>query len=238
VTGLIFTPQKRERLGDRLYGQILEQIISGALSEGDRLPSENQLCQSFNVSRPIVRQALLRLQADGLVASRQGAGTFIQKQPPQSLTRFAEPSDVSEMLRCLELRMAVESQAAALAALRHTASQLADIQSALTAIRVEMETGNLAVSADFAFHRAVATASGNELFLQVLQSLHDLIERGMKVALSITREGTPERAKRVFDEHQAVYRAIEQRDMQGAELAMRYHLDRLRQRVTDSQRDR
>jgi len=180
----------------------------------------------------------LRLQADGLVASRQGAGTFIQKQPPQSLTRFAEPSDVSEMLRCLELRMAVESQAAALAALRHTASQLADIQSALTAIRVEMETGNLAVSADFAFHRAVATASGNELFLQVLQSLHDLIERGMKVALSITREGTPERAKRVFDEHQAVYRAIEQRDMQGAELAMRYHLDRLRQRVTDSQRDR
>jgi GntR family transcriptional repressor for pyruvate dehydrogenase complex len=238
VAGLIFTPQKKERLGDKLYGQILQQIVSGVLREGDRLPSENQMCQSFNVSRPVVRQALLRLQADGLVTSRQGAGTFVQKRPPEGLTRFAEPSDVSEMLRCLELRMAVESQAAALAALRHTASQLADIETALNGIKTEMNTGNLAVSADFAFHHAVAAASGNVLFLQVLQTLHGIIERGMTVALSLTREGSPERAKRVFDEHHAIYRAIEQRDMQGAELAMRYHLDRLRQRVTDSQRDR
>jgi len=237
VAALIFTPQKKERLGDKLYGQILQQIVSGVLREGDRLPSENQMCQSFNVSRPVVRQALVRLQADGLVASRQGAGTFVQKRPPEGLMRFAEPSDVSEMLRCLELRMAVESQAAALAALRRTSSELKDIENALSAIEAEMNTGNLPVSADFAFHYAVAAASGNVLFPQVLQTLNDLIERGMTVALSLTREGTPERARRVFDEHYAIFQAIERRDVQSAELAMRYHLDRLRQRVTDSHRD-
>ncbi|SER11465.1 transcriptional regulator, GntR family [Faunimonas pinastri] len=212
--------------------------MSGTLREGDRLPSENQMCRSFQASRPVVRQALLRLQADGLVVSRQGSGTFVQRRPPEGLTRFTAASTVADMLRCLELRMAVESQAAALAALRRTPAQLHDLQHALEDIEKQMGTGELAVAADFGFHQAVAKASGNALFEQVLQGLHDTIERGMTVALSITREGSPERARRVHDEHHTIYRAIAQRDMQGADLAMRYHLERLRQRVTDSQRDR
>lgn len=238
MSGLVLTPQKRERLSDRLYGQLIEQMVAGVLKEGDQLPSENQMCRSFEVSRPVVRQALMRLQADGLIVARQGSGTFVQKRPPESLTRFTEASAVADMLRCLELRMAVESQAAALAAVRHNASQLAAIHDALNDIKTEMGTGKLAVAADFAFHKAIAAASGNVLFLQVLQSLNDLIERGMTVALSMTREGSPERAKRVYDEHYGIYWAIAQRDMQGAELAMRFHLDRLRQRVTDGEKDK
>jgi len=238
VTKLILMPQKKERLGDRIYGQILEQIVSGALKPGDRLPSENQICQSLNVSRPVVRQALMRLQADGLVITRKGLGTLVQNTPPEGLTRFSAPSGVAHMLRCLELRMAVEGQAAALAATRHSTAELRQIAKALEAMKEQLTQHGVATAEDFDFHLAVAAASGNLLFEQVLQSLNEAIQHGMTIALSVTKVGSPERAERVFDEHRAIYDAIARRDSAGADLAMRYHLDRVRQRVTDSNRDR
>lgn len=237
LTNLILVPERKERLGDRLYGQILEQIASGTLQPGDRLPSENQMCRLFAVSRPVVRQALLRLQADGLVSTRKGMGTIVQNAPPEGLTRFSQPSDVAYMLRCLEVRLAIEGEAAQWAATRHTTPQLRRIGRALDVLEEQVREGSISAAADFAFHQAVAAASGNVLFEQVLQSLDEAIRRGMVIALGLTRERSPERAQRVLDEHRAVYEAIVRRDHQGAELAMRYHLDRVRQRVTDGKRD-
>lgn len=238
MSNLILVPEKKERLGDRLYGQILEQIASGTLRPGDKLPSENELSRAFNVSRPVIRQALVRLQADGLVATRKGLGTIVQNAPPEGLTRFSQPSDVAHMLRCLELRLAVEGQAAAWAAMRHSASELRRIGKALDVMAEQSaQDGGVTAAADLAFHQAVAAASGNILFEQVLQSLDEAIRRGMIIALGLTKERSPERAQRVLDEHRAIYDAIARRDAQGAELAMRYHLDRVRQRVTDGKRD-
>lgn len=237
MTNLIVMPEKKERLGDRLYGQILEQIASGVLRPGDKLPSENQLCQLFNVSRPIVRQALIRLQADGLVITRKGQGTRVQNSPPEGLTRFSQPSDVAHMLRCLELRLAVEGDAAAWAATRRSSAELKRIGRALEVLEAQVQEGAITAAADFAFHQAVAAASGNILFEQVLQSLDEAIRRGMVIALRLTQERSPERSQRVLDEHRAVYEAIARGDAQGASLAMRYHLDRVRQRVTDRTRD-
>jgi GntR family transcriptional repressor for pyruvate dehydrogenase complex len=237
VTNLIVMPEKKERLGDRLYGQILEQIASGVLRPGDKLPSENQLCQLFNVSRPIVRQALIRLQADGLVITRKGLGTLVQNSPPEGLTRFSQPSDVAHMLRCLELRLAVEGDAAAWAATRRSSAELKRIGRALEVLEAQVKDGAITAAADLAFHQAVAAASGNILFEQVLQSLDEAIRRGMVIALRLTQERSPERSQRVLDEHRAVYDAIARGDAQGASLAMRYHLDRVRQRVTDRTRD-
>lgn len=237
MTNLTLVPDKKERLGDRLYGQILEQIASGALQPGDKLPSENELCRLFNVSRPVVRQALVRLQADGLVRTRKGLGTMVQNSPPEGLTRFSQPSDVAHMLRCLELRLAIEGEASAWAATRHTVPELRRIGRALELLEEQSAEGSITPSADFAFHQAVAAASGNILFEQVLLSLDDAIRRGMVIALGLTKERSPTRAQRVLDEHRAIYDAIARRDSQGAGLAMRYHLDRVRQRVTDRTRD-
>ena len=112
--------RKGERLADQLYGQLLEKIVSGQLMEGDKLPSENEISRAFNVSRPVIREALLRLQADGLVYSRQGAGSFVKARPPEGLIKFAQPSDVAGLLRCFEARLPFEGAAAALAAQRAT----------------------------------------------------------------------------------------------------------------------
>lgn len=224
-------------MGDILYGQILEQIVSGALKEGDKLPSENKICQSSQVSRPTVREALMRLHADGLVTTRQGSGTFVQRRPSDNLTRLAKVSEIAGMLRCLEVRMALEGQAAALAAQRRTSNQMDRIHGSLTALQAAFESGTVLARTDFEFHLAVAAASGNTVFAEVLETLDATIQHAMTVALDLTRSGSKERARRVFEEHEAVAEAIARGDAEAAGLTMRYHLHRARQRVTDGQRD-
>lgn len=237
MTGLKLVPQRRERLADLLYGQILEQIVSGVLQEGDKLPSENQICQTSRISRPTVREALMRLHADGLVTTRQGSGTFVQKRPSGHLTRLAKISDIAGMLRCMEVRIALEGQAATLAALRRTPSQMDHISETLGALHIAFETGSVPARTDFAFHLAVAAASGNTMFAELLEALNETIQHTMTVALGITRAGSKERGRRVFEEHEAIAEAIARSDAEAAGLAMRYHLHRARQRVTDGQRD-
>ena len=237
MSELKLVPGRRERLGDLLYGQILDQIVSGALKEGAKLPSENAMCRAFQVSRPTVRAALTRLHADGLVATRQGSGTYVQKRPSDHLTRLANVSDVAGMLRTLEVRIALEGQAAALAAQRHTPEQLRRIEAALEALKADFEAGGIPARSDFEFHKAVAEASGNEMFADLLNILNDAIQQAMSVALSLTRAGSKERARRVVEEHEAILEAISRGDAEAAGLAMRYHLHRSRQRVTDRQRD-
>lgn len=226
-----------ERLADQLYGQILEQIVSGIIKAGEKLPSENQLCRSFEVSRPTVREALLRLHADGLVSTRQGSGTVVQKRPSQNLVRLSRSSDIAEMLRCMEVRMALEGQAARLAAARRTVTQLNRISTALEAMRSSFQSGAAPTRADYEFHAAVAAASGNALFGDMLSSLNETIHHSMTVALGLTQIGSAERAHRVYEEHESIRDAIARGDGEAADLAMRYHLTRARQRVTDGQRD-
>jgi GntR family transcriptional regulator, transcriptional repressor for pyruvate dehydrogenase complex len=237
MSGLKLVPKRRERLGDQLYGQILEQIVSGALKAGDKLPSENQICQSFHVSRPTVREALMRLHADGLVLTRQGSGTFVLKKPSDHLTRLAKVADIAGMLRCLEVRIALEGQAATLAAQRRTPSEMDHIFAALAALQTAFQGVTVPAGADFAFHLAVASASGNALFADLLEMLNETVQHTMTVALGITRAGSKERARRVIEEHEAIADAIASGDGEAAGLAMRYHLHRSRQRVTDGQRD-
>jgi DNA-binding FadR family transcriptional regulator len=230
-------PSRKERLGDRLYGQILEQIIAGGLKEGDKLPSEHQICQSFQVSRPTVREALMRLHADGLVVTRHGSGTYVQRRPSGHLTRLAEISDIAGLLRCMEVRIALEGQAASLAAERRSPEAMERIGAALAALRAAFGGEAVPAGADFAFHIAVAAASGNALFPHILETLQDTVHTMMTVALGITRAGSKDRARRVMEEHEAIAEAIAAGDAEGAGLAMRYHLHRSRQRVTDRQLD-
>ena len=237
MAGLKLQPKRKERLGDQLYGQILEQIVSGTLKEGDKLPSEKELCLMFEVSRPVVREAMMLLQADGLVVARQGSGTYVQRRPPQGLIALAGASDVAGMLRCYELRVPLEGEAAALAAKRRTPEQLEQIKAALDELRRAIETRSPASAADFAFHRAVAEASCNDMFVSILETLHGAIDNSMTVALNITAQGSAERSRRVLDEHSRIYDAIAMSDPEAANLAMRYHINRARQRITDQQQD-
>lgn len=225
--------RKGERLADQLYGQLLEKIVSGHLMEGDKLPSENEISRAFNVSRPVIREALLRLQADGLVYSRQGAGSFVKARPPEGLIKFAQPSDVAGLLRCFEARIPIEGAAAALAAQRATPEDIASIESSLIELEAALHSEANAHQADFAFHMAVAKATRNDIFVTILTSLNTSITMGIQVNLNLTQSGSPDRLQKVCEEHQAIFDAISTGDANGADLLMRYHLHQARTRATD-----
>lgn len=235
--GLIARPPARQaRLADQLYEQILEQIVSGRLPEGARLPSEKELCRLFEVSRPIVREALLRLNVDGLVVSRRGSGTYVRRRPAPNFMDLVGGSNVADLFRCWELRIPVECEATYFAAQRRTAADLAAIRQTLEEFKGLFDTSAVGNEADLRFHRAVAAASGNDLFVSILESLRDSIDKGMKLAHKLSWADNHVRLKKIFAEHVQVFDAIAASDAEGARDSMRNHIENARERILGTRR--
>jgi DNA-binding FadR family transcriptional regulator len=228
------TPARRWRLADVLYGQLLVRIVNGDVAEGDRLPSEAEIGKMFGASRPVVRQALMQLQVDGLVYARKGAGTFVRMRPPARLNDFVEPADVASYLRSFELRAGLEGEAARLAAMRRTRNHLKAIEDAARALEDAVSRKETGHEADFGFHMAIAEATDNELFPRVLDELADMMRGSMAMGLSLTRTGSDLRRSQVLKEHWQIADAIAAQDGEAAALYMRFHLAQTRLRTTDA----
>lgn len=234
----ISSPIERPRLSDTIYGQLLEEIMAGRFSAGDRLPTENQLAQRFSVSRPVVREALQRLQTDGVVIARQGSGTYVQRSPSQRVAELTSAVSLHEVLQVMEVRMALEELSARLAARNRSEEQVRAIVQARQALGEVFGQQAAAIEADYAFHRAIAVASGNPLLVEALDLLSERVKGGMNVTLSLTREASEQRRARVLDEHDRIVHAIRIGDADSAAIAMRYHLDQARNRLLDRHLDR
>ncbi|MCD1624631.1 MAG: FadR/GntR family transcriptional regulator [Paracoccaceae bacterium] len=230
------TIRKRETLADQIYGRILELIASGQLAEGDKLPSEHQISEKFEVSRPVVREALARLRDDGIVSAQHGVGSFVRRRPPQGLIEHAGAGDVAGLMRCMEARLSLEAAAARHAALRASPRDLIRIEDALTFMEQTMRARKPVREADFDFHMAVAEASGNEIFCDMLNATRGLMMQAIGVAQTLTSTGSDARIESVLDEHRQILEAIRNRDAEGAALLMSYHLVQARLRVTDQER--
>lgn len=233
MANIQLTPAPKRRLADILYGQLLEQIMAGAVAPGDKLPAEHAICEAFGVSRPVVREALTRLQADGLVKTRRGSGTILLRAPPAASVNFFEPADFASYLRAFEVRMALEPAAARIAAERRTHDDLVAIRAANRAFSNAINAGQPAQKLDIAFHRAIAVASGNELFANQLDSLSVELEGFIAVTLGLTKLGSAERRSTVLLEHQRIADAIESGDGDLATTYMRFHLSEARGRLTE-----
>jgi GntR family transcriptional repressor for pyruvate dehydrogenase complex len=228
----------RVRLGDQLYARIFERIASGALNVGDRLPSELEICRQFGVSRAVVREALLRLRADGLITAHQGLGSFVSHQPAPRIRTLSGAQDIAAYLRCQEVRVCVEGDAARLAALRRSTAQMERIEAAHARFTASLEAGRTDDQRDdLAFHSSIAQACGNALYAQILDSVHESVTGFMRLTLGLTRTGSRQRARQVLDEHAAVVAAIREKDAERARIAMQYHLTQARQRLVDRNRD-
>ena len=236
-------PKKTVKLGDQLHEQILDWIISGTLKEGDKIPSENELCKSFQVSRPIVREAIVKLQAEELVVTKKGIGTFVLHSPLKDLSRFATAHDIALILQSHEVRFALEGEAASLAAARRSDAQLTVIKNAQKAMREDFEASNLSIQPDFDFHLGIAKATNNEICVQLLEDLHIGLKKTMAIAQELSRESvrsqiSPNRNNEVLEEHQRIVDAIELQDEESARLAMRYHIAKIKQRIINNQSEK
>jgi DNA-binding FadR family transcriptional regulator len=220
-------PVRRPKLADRLVEEIRAKIGSGALRPGARLPTEQQLTEEHGVSRTVVREAVTRLAADGLVTARQGAGVFVNERPETLLDALlAEVTGkVSMVLNVLEVRMAIEIEAAALAAQRRTASQEADIMDAFSVFDDQLNRGEPTGMADFGFHRAIAAATSNPFYVEILDVLgRRTIPRDLVTTVSAGLLQSSDYQQRLQVEHRDIMNAIIDGDATSARDAMRRHL--------------
>ena len=133
---------ERVRLSDTIYGRLLNEIVGAGYQIGDRLPTEHQLAEHFAVSRPVVREALRRLQTDGIVVSRQGSGTYVQRKPSQRVVELTgNAPGLGEVLQGFELRLSLEPLSARLAARNRSDAQLDAILSASAPLRDAVTAG-------------------------------------------------------------------------------------------------
>lgn len=210
----------------RMAERLQSSIAAGELKPGERLPPEHELARHFSVSRTVVREAITRLKADGLVVSRRGAGAFVSDEGVAGTFRISGESvpSIASVVQLAELRMGVEAQCAALAAQRATATQLQRIGRALGAMASAIERGEDGVEADVSFHRRIAEAAENPLMLQFVEFLG----RHLSAQIRISRLNTanyPGRAQRVLDEHRAIFEAISAHDSKRAQAAAVRHLE-------------
>jgi GntR family transcriptional repressor for pyruvate dehydrogenase complex len=215
-------------LAERVIARLGADIRGGRLAPGERLPTEAALTSSLGVSRTVVREAVAALRADGLVVTRRGSGAYVA-DPSASPFRIdaSRAAALGDILDVMELRLAVEVEAAALAAERANRKQIAAIRTALRAIDRALRRGEGAVAEDFAFHRAIAEATGNRQFPRFLEFLGSHVIPRQRVRF--TRDTPSERRQyleRIQHEHGRIVASISDEDPAEARRAMREHLTR------------
>jgi len=209
--------------------RIAAEIRSGRITPGSRLPTEQELVTALGVSRTVVREAVAALRAEGLVVTRQGAGAFVAADRSRVPFRIDPDglSSIGDVLQVMELRAAIEIQAATLAAERITPARAARIEEALEALEGAIARGEAGVTEDFALHRTIAWSTGNPRFAEFLEFLgrHVIPRQSVRGALSTPAEQRRYLA-RIQREHRRICAAIRAGDPAGARRAMRAHLTR------------
>lgn len=210
-----------------------ERIREGRLPPGAKLPTEAAIMEEFGVSRTVVREAISKLQTAGLVETRHGIGSFAvgPEQGAPFHIGAEQLATLRDVIAMLELRIALESEAAGLASLRRTPENLATMRSALDTFAQAIEDGRDAVAADFQFHIEIARATQNPHFAGVMGALGATIIP--RARLEPSRPADPDRLaylRRVNAEHESIYDAIARQDGDGARAAMRTHLANSRER--------
>lgn len=214
-------------LTDELFAKLEGQIRSGALPAGVRLPSQKEIALSENVSRTVVREAVARLAAQGLTVSRRGAGVFVAETAEYRAFQITrdEVQELSDVIKLLEIRMAVETEMAGLAAARRTTADIGAIQDALEEMVAVGEDPMASAKADAAFHLTIARATQNEYYVRFVEFL------GLRLVPSRTlylgdkpEEAHQAYAAKVFAEHEAIVDAIIRMDSVRAREAARQHM--------------
>jgi DNA-binding FadR family transcriptional regulator len=219
------------RRSDYIYDQLIAEIGMGTIAIGGRLDTEAKLADRFDVSRPIIREALARLREDGVVSSRQGAGTFLSRKPEPKIRQIAPLASIADVQRCFEMRISVETDCAYFAALRAEASDLDNLARCCDALeQVNMDVG-LGGEEDFQFHRSIAVASKNRFYLSIIDQIREHVLQGITINRTLKLDGDEARIAKVVVDHRAILATIRDRDGDAARAAMALHLANAKSRI-------
>ncbi|MDR9752595.1 FadR/GntR family transcriptional regulator [Pseudomonas sp. SZMC_28357] len=222
--------KRTHSLAHDLVEKLTQSILLGQMMPGEKLPSENAIVQEHGVSRTVVREALSKLQASGLVETRHGIGTFVLERGPENGLRLNVDTALG-VRSILELRLGLETQAAALAASRRSEEQVTQMREALDDYQRLLANNDSCVEADRRFHLLIAEATGNVCFTEIMQHLGNaMIPR---TRLNAAERGAADLSKLgqlANLEHEAILNAIKRQDPDAARAAMWLHLTNSRDR--------
>ena len=228
---------KEKESGGRYYEYVIDNIkgmmIRGELKQGEKIPSERELAERFNVSRVPIREALKILEYMGILDSTQGDGTYVRNYTASDLIErmsFAVTGTAEMIMDLLELRIDLECFAAYHAALRRTDEDLAQFRKALLDMReakqdsaLDQETISRLRQLSHQFHRCLVQAAHNAVLTSVYENLYELLD--------ISRQFTIDTSGISYDSilaHEAIFNYIIQRDAEGARQSIREHLSDVR----------
>ena len=223
---MIIKPIKTQKIYEQIVDQIGQLVIEGHLKPGDRLPSERELVERFQVSRSSIREAVSALELMGLIEVRSGEGMYIRQVNSESVVAplawmlFIEKDSTLELY---EARRVLEVHAAGLAAERALEDEVVEIKRCLELMRKDIQLSRTGEEADHRFHYAIAQATHNKILIRLMNTIADT----MRVALKTSREKLYEdehNPQRLYKEHFAIYEAIKRRDVEKARHFMMEHL--------------
>mgnify|MGYP005842061033 CR=1 FL=1 len=229
---LAYQPVRRyEKLSVQVAERLQELIASGELRPGDRLPPERVLCDRFQVSRTVIREALSILKAKGLLASKGGSGVFVRaiqgEDVADSIGLFISTQGHSIPIEDLiEVRCVLEVQIASLAASRVTPEGIAELEQLMAGCRQAAGDPEVFARKDLEFHMALARLTGNSLLAIILEPFADALYEGRRLASSL-----PGVMQEAIELHQQILDKVKAQDAHGAARAMHRHLIQSR-RVT------
>lgn len=225
---MTFQPIKTKKIWEEIVEQLKAMITNGELEPGDKLPSERDMSESMGVSRASVREALITLEAIGILEIKPGDGTFVRQTSdaetfaPLAMVLALERNPGAQMM---EVRRVLETEMAALAAERASEENLSKINKILDLMKGAQTTHD-AVEADLRFHFAIAEATQNTILLRLMNTIADLMHHSFRP----NREklyADYQTGQRIILEHEAIYQAIKAGDPQAARNKMLEHINNI-----------
>jgi GntR family transcriptional regulator, transcriptional repressor for pyruvate dehydrogenase complex len=222
---------KKQNLSDEVYDQISHNILTGVWKEGDKLPSEGELCRLFNVSRVSIRSAFSKLKGQHLIITKQGLGSFVSNPLSVRMTENAMPViDITqkEYLDILDFRQAIEFKAIDLLMERADTEDIQDIRDALNQM-IELRGDAVKYTeADFNFHLNIIKASKNKLFYNLMLNYKNILYRYFEEMNKHPNDDLTYS----LNNHQAIFEAIKNKQSHQAKQiimdSMEYNLSRFR----------
>jgi len=222
---------ERKRVTDQIIDQLIAMIADGKFKIGDKLPSETALMELFGVGRSSLREAVGALSLIGLLTVRPAHGTHVSAAAGESLSKPLRwgmfVSWQEKLHEFIEARISLEQILVGMAAERATEADIEEIRRGLDLLRVTKLTRRKAIQADLVFHMAIANASHNSVLARFLEELRQPVRNWMEQKASLFGGYDS-----VFEQHEAVLKAIQARDPVRAQKAIREHLEAVGERLT------
>ncbi|WP_127580994.1 FadR/GntR family transcriptional regulator [Paenibacillus koleovorans] len=215
------------KIYEEIADQIKQQIVSGRLQPGQKLPSTRELTESYQVGRSTMREALSMLKAMGLIEIRQGEGCYVRAMDDRELElpQFEHLfTSIEAVFELLEARKALEMANAGMAAAKRTTADLEELERILADMDSELGTEAVGEKQDMRFHLALSTATHNPIMVKLLETISAQVEVTIRESRRLQLYRDKQMTRRFWQEHKAIYEAIRDRDVARAQAEMEAHL--------------